>query len=74
MGPLSFDMNGSGDEAKDDVVELKRMKKSIKNPDVDTDFLPDKEREKEEARERQRLRAEWEAEQEIIKSTWHVVL
>uniref|UniRef100_A0AAV1TA79 FAM50A/XAP5 C-terminal domain-containing protein n=1 Tax=Peronospora matthiolae TaxID=2874970 RepID=A0AAV1TA79_9STRA len=68
IGPLSFDLDGSGDEAGEEVVEVKRMKKSIKNPEVDTDFLPDKEREKEEARERQRLRAEWEAEQEIIKN------
>ncbi|KAF1774865.1 XAP5 protein [Phytophthora cactorum] len=60
MGPLSFNMDDNdGDEDEG---------KSIKNPNVETDFLPDKEREKEEARERQRLRAEWEAEQERIKN------
>ncbi|KAG6972248.1 hypothetical protein JG687_00001549 [Phytophthora cactorum] len=67
MGPLSFNMDDNdGDE--DEGVKPKRIKKSIKNPNVETDFLPDKEREKEEARERQRLRAEWEAEQERIKN------
>eukprot|EP00644_Phytophthora_capsici_P008419 jgi/Phyca11/114386/e_gw1.26.189.1 len=66
MGPLSFDMGG--DEDEEEVVTSKRVKKSIKNPNVETDFLPDKEREKEEARDRQRLRAEWEEEQERIKN------
>ncbi|KAF4320616.1 hypothetical protein BBO99_00004805 [Phytophthora kernoviae] len=67
IGPLSFDMNGGEDE-EEDCVKPKRVKKSIKNPNVETDFLPDKEREKEEARERQRLRTEWEFEQERIKN------
>ncbi|KUF96939.1 hypothetical protein AM588_10010242 [Phytophthora nicotianae] len=67
VGPLSFDMDDNeGDE--EETVQPKRVKKSIKNPNVETDFLPDKEREKEEARERQRLRAEWEEEQERIKN------
>lgn len=65
LGPLSFDLDG---EDEDEEVRPKRVKKSIKNPNVETDFLPDKEREKEEARERQRLREEWEAEQERIKN------
>jgi protein FAM50 len=58
------------DEAGEEAVRPKRVKKNIKNPNVETDFLPDKEREKEEARERQRLRAEWEEEQERIKSAY----
>ncbi|OWZ21299.1 hypothetical protein PHMEG_0004159 [Phytophthora megakarya] len=65
MGPLSFEMDGGEDD--EEIVQPKR-KKSMKNPNVETDFLPDKEREKEEARERQRLRAEWEVEQERIKN------
>ncbi|KAL3671847.1 hypothetical protein V7S43_002515 [Phytophthora oleae] len=65
MGPLSFDI---GDEDEEEAVKSKRVKKNIKNPNVETDFLPDKEREKEEARDRQRLRAEWEEEQERIKN------
>ncbi|KAE9361059.1 hypothetical protein PF008_g1419 [Phytophthora fragariae] len=69
MGPLSFDMDGGEEEAEEELeVKPKRVKKSIKNPNVETDFLPDKEREKEEARERQRLKVEWEAEQERIKN------
>ncbi|CAI5747473.1 unnamed protein product [Peronospora destructor] len=67
MGPLSFDLDGEEGNEKE-TVQSKRVKKSIKNPNVETYFLPDKEREKEEARERQRLRAEWEAEQEVIKN------
>ncbi|GMF55010.1 unnamed protein product [Phytophthora fragariaefolia] len=71
MGPLSFDMDIGEDEAGEDLdVKPKRMKKSIKNPNVETDFLPDKEREKVEASERQRLKEEWEAEQERIKSAY----
>lgn len=66
MGPLSFDLDDEKDEP-DSIGMSRRVRKSIKNPNVATDFLPDKEREKEEARERQRLRAEWEAEQERIK-------
>lgn len=69
VGPLSFDL---GDEDDEDavVVKTKKVRKSIKNPDVATDFLPDKAREQEEARERKRLRIEWEAEQERIKSAF----
>ncbi|RMX67170.1 hypothetical protein DD238_002384 [Peronospora effusa] len=67
MGLLSFDLDDE-EGAEEEIVPSKRVKKSIKNPNVETDFLPDKEREKEEARERQRLRAEWEAEQEVIKN------
>ncbi|KAG7381760.1 Protein fam50a [Phytophthora pseudosyringae] len=69
MGPLSFDMDGDEDGADEvEIAKPKRVKKSIKNPNVETDFLPDKEREKEEARERQQLRAQWEEEQERIKN------
>lgn len=71
LGPLSFDVDdGFGGSDDDDAMKSKKKKakKSIKNPSVETDFLPDKEREQEEARERERLRAEWEAEQERIKS------
>jgi protein FAM50 len=38
-----------------------------KNPDVDTSFLPDRDREEEERRERERLRQEWLQKQEAIK-------
>lgn len=39
-----------------------------KNPDVDTSFLPDREREEEERRERERLRQEWLRKQEELKA------
>lgn len=68
VGLLSFDLDEGEGGGEEDAVVVKKRKKSIKNPDVETDFLPDKERELEEARERKRLRAEWEEEQERIKS------
>ncbi|XP_066840757.1 protein FAM50A isoform X1 [Anser cygnoides] len=45
-----------------------RKRKLGKNPDVDTSFLPDREREEEENRLREELRQEWEAKQEKIKN------
>ncbi|KAG9318836.1 XAP5, circadian clock regulator-domain-containing protein [Chiua virens] len=39
-----------------------------KNPNVDTSFLPDREREDEERRERERLRQEWLRKQEELKT------
>uniref|UniRef100_A0A8C5G8M9 FAM50A/XAP5 C-terminal domain-containing protein n=1 Tax=Gouania willdenowi TaxID=441366 RepID=A0A8C5G8M9_GOUWI len=46
----------------------KQLKKLGKNPDVDTSFLPDRDREEEENRLREELRQEWELKQEKIKS------
>ncbi|XP_066436556.1 protein FAM50A [Eleutherodactylus coqui] len=49
--------------------ELPKKKKKLgKNPDVDTSFLPDRDREEEENRLREELRQEWERKQEKIKS------
>jgi len=59
---LSFDE----DEGVDDVVIKKA--KVLKNPDVDTSFLPDREREMKEFKERERLRLEWQKEQDKIKA------
>ena len=42
--------------------------KGVKNPHVDTSFLPDRKREQEQERERERLKAEWCAQQERIKA------
>ncbi|RDX56830.1 XAP5-domain-containing protein [Polyporus arcularius HHB13444] len=42
--------------------------KSRKNPEVDTSFLPDREREEEERREREQLRQEWLRRQEELKN------
>uniref|UniRef100_A0A8C8R4H6 FAM50A/XAP5 C-terminal domain-containing protein n=1 Tax=Pelusios castaneus TaxID=367368 RepID=A0A8C8R4H6_9SAUR len=50
-------------------TELPPKKRKLgKNPDVDTSFLPDRDREEEENRLREELRQEWEAKQEKIKS------
>lgn len=53
----------------DDVEDGQPAKrgKFRKNPDVDTSFLPDREREEAERKERERLRLEWLAKQEDIK-------
>ena len=45
-----------------------KKKKLSKNPNVDTSFLPDREREEAERRERERLRVEWLAKQEEMKA------
>ncbi|MEQ2274403.1 Protein fam50a, partial [Xenotaenia resolanae] len=45
-----------------------KKKKLGKNPDVDTSFLPDRDREEEENRLREELRQEWELKQEKIKN------
>ncbi|PIK42449.1 FAM50-like protein [Apostichopus japonicus] len=39
-----------------------------KNPDVDTSFLPDRDREEEENKQREQLRKEWIAKQETLKA------
>ncbi|XP_071275552.1 protein FAM50A [Agelaius tricolor] len=54
-----------GDEAPE---EAPKKRKLGKNPDVDTSFLPDRDREEEENRLREELRQEWEAKQEKIKN------
>lgn len=45
--------------------EVKRT--NIKNPSVDTSFLPDREREEKERHERELLRKEWLRKQETMK-------
>ena len=54
--------NGNGDNGS-----LFRKKKPLKNPEAETHFLPDPEREREERELREKLKAEWLAEQERIK-------
>ncbi|XP_068856084.1 protein FAM50A [Aphelocoma coerulescens] len=56
---------GDGEEAPE---EPPKKRKLGKNPDVDTSFLPDRDREEEENRLREELRQEWEAKQEKIKN------
>ncbi|KAG8247641.1 protein FAM50 homolog [Homalodisca vitripennis] len=71
---LSFDVDGSEEEEEDDEEdkdsdkeEFPVLKKIRKNPDVDTSFLPDREREEEENRLREELRQEWAAKQSTLK-------
>ncbi|KAJ7905729.1 XAP5, circadian clock regulator-domain-containing protein [Mycena olivaceomarginata] len=54
-------------EPEEDGPPAKRGK-FRKNPNVDTSFLPDREREEEERKERERLRLEWLKKQEDIKN------
>lgn len=56
---LSFSLNGDNeeDENEDEEEEICIPTKKIrKNPDVDTSFLPDREREEQETRLREELR------------------
>uniref|UniRef100_A0A8C5PHH2 FAM50A/XAP5 C-terminal domain-containing protein n=1 Tax=Leptobrachium leishanense TaxID=445787 RepID=A0A8C5PHH2_9ANUR len=65
------DEEDDDDEEEEDMVDKalpKKKKKLGKNPDVDTSFLPDRDREEEENRLREELRQEWERKQEKIKS------
>nr|XP_015206628.1 PREDICTED: protein FAM50A [Lepisosteus oculatus] len=55
------------EEEEEEEIPVKK-KKLGKNPDVDTSFLPDRDREEEENRLREELRQEWERKQEKIKS------
>lgn len=68
---LSFSLEEPEEEEPEDEEapeEPPKKRKLGKNPDVDTSFLPDREREEEENRLREELRQEWEAKQEKIKN------
>jgi protein FAM50 len=62
-----FFLGKDGDEEQEESTNQKKFK-SMKNPNVDTSFLPDKEREEQERRERDVLKLEWLKQQEKIKS------
>ena len=73
---LSFNMNDDDEEeeeeeeeedAKEDEDMLKK-KRFGKNPDVDTSFLPDVERDEEENKLREELRQEWQESQRKLKA------
>uniref|UniRef100_A0A8D2ZUB9 Family with sequence similarity 50 member A n=1 Tax=Scophthalmus maximus TaxID=52904 RepID=A0A8D2ZUB9_SCOMX len=72
IASLSFNPEDEGEEEEETEDEdqdyLPAKKKLGKNPDVDTSFLPDRDREEEENRLREELRQEWELKQEKIKS------
>lgn len=63
---VSFDEDELvGDDARDEIAVKCKIKK---NPDIDTSFLPDRERDEKEKAEKDRLRQEWTAEQDTIKA------
>jgi len=64
---LSFDVDADDDDDVEDIISPKRLK-TKKNPEVDTSFLPDRERDKKEREERDRLQAEWTGVQAKLKS------
>ena len=43
------------------------VSKNLKNPNVDTDFLPDKQREEQQLLQRRKLQEEWEKQQAQMK-------
>ncbi|XP_077983187.1 protein FAM50A-like isoform X2 [Glandiceps talaboti] len=61
------DGSGESEEEKEEYFVVTKKKKLGKNPDVDTSFLPDKDREEEENKLREVLRQEWVAKQEKLK-------
>ncbi|XP_013415166.1 protein FAM50A-like [Lingula anatina] len=77
---LSFDVEEDAEEEEEEEeeqqkteekmsIETEKKKKRLgMNPDVDTSFLPDKDREEEENRIREELRQEWAAKQEELKN------
>lgn len=69
--PLNIDKGQrSSSKNNEEVLEdgpPSKKGKFRKNPNVDTSFLPDREREEAERKERERLRVEWLEKQEEIK-------
>ncbi|ADV22504.1 protein FAM50 [Cryptococcus gattii E566] len=59
---------GGAKRSRENEGDAHVRKKFMKNPEVDTSFLPDRNRELQEAEERERLRKEWLAQQEQIKA------
>lgn len=72
IASLSFDPDEE-EEVEEEIpkeeVDVTGKKKRLgKNPDVDTSFLPDRDREEEENKLREQLRQEWEERQEKMKN------
>ncbi|XP_007933547.1 protein FAM50B [Orycteropus afer afer] len=74
ISSLSFSLEeveeeeSTGAQGPESAVVTKKRKNLGKNPDVDTSFLPDRDREEEENHLREVLRKEWEAQREKVKS------
>eukprot|EP01033_Poteriospumella_lacustris_P004769 gene4769-3424_t len=62
---LSF---GQDDDEEEEMIIRPRGKKSLKDPTVDTSFLPDVDREHELAKKREELKQEWLEAQERVKN------
>lgn len=60
--------SGSASQGGEFNEPLSKKAKSRKNPEVDTSFLPDREREEADRREREALRQEWLRKQEDLKN------
>ncbi|CAK8689309.1 protein FAM50A-like [Clavelina lepadiformis] len=63
---LSFNLEEDGEDDEDE--EFVVAKKVKKNPDVDTSFLPDRDREAQENELREKIRKEWVEKQDKLKS------
>ncbi|KAM6924938.1 protein FAM50A [Xenentodon cancila] len=68
FNPEDEEEDGEEEEEEEQDYAPVKKKKLGKNPDVDTSFLPDRDREEEENRLREELRQEWELKQEKIKN------
>lgn len=69
---LSFAEEGDEEAVEDEQDAIKekepKKRKMLKDPSIDTSFLPDREREERERIEREELRKEWLTKQENMKS------
>jgi protein FAM50 len=70
MTSLSFggDLDDEDGENEEELKHKKPMKRTLKNPTVDTSFLPDSERERELELKKEALKREWLEQQEIMKN------
>ncbi|KAI9028811.1 FAM50A protein [Phycomyces nitens] len=59
---------GAEEEEEEQGEKIQKKRKMLKDPTVDTSFLPDREREEEERQMREELRKEWLKRQEELKS------
>jgi protein FAM50 len=67
LATLSFGMEEDNND-DDEVIIPKKKSKNLKNPNVDTSFLPDPRREKEIELQKEQLKKEWLEKQELIKA------
>jgi protein FAM50 len=65
---LSFEMEDEAGEGDEDITAVLKAKKRLKDPTVDTSYLPDRERDKLLAEQKLQLQKEWLAQQDRIKN------